>query len=538
MPDSAAPTSSDGGTPWLGVALVVGTAVAVAYLFTHPYPAYGAGLYLEIADQIVAHGYRLPETIPHYTDRGVPFAYPPLVFYAAAVVVDVTPVDPLALSRYAPPLLTVLYLIPYYFVARELLGDRTEAGVATTLLAVTPPVLQWHLSAGGLVRSTAFLITLTGLYTGIRLFRSGERRWLLASTLLFGLAVLSHPVYTVFFGLSYLLLYLHLDRSLRGLLRGAAVALGGLLLSMPWWLSVARAHGIGVFTAAAGTHTGLFGGVDRLLDQFVYPLVTSVPVPLFFLLAFGGGFYLLGRRRPFLPAWLVAAAVVIGKARFQFVPGSMMAAVFLLAMARAFAREYFPAREWRRAADVADATRVAVAAVVLVAVVVGVMFGGAALPQAHHGSPSQPQFMTHTDADAMAWAVTNTAPSSEFVVLGDAAEWFPLLTNRTILVGPWGVEWRSPDRYQRQLSLFKTLSTCDSERCVTANLRRANLCPDYLYVPKGSYTVRGLHRRNTTELRQALTRSDRFRLVYGNAGAAVYRVDYDSGAARCRASPS
>lgn len=528
MSDPAPSTSSDGGMPWLGIALFVGTAVAVAYLFTHPYPAYGAGLYLEIADQIVAHGYRLPETIPHYTDRGVPFAYPPLAFYAAAVVVDLTPLTPLTLSRYAPPLLTVLYLIPYYYVARELLDDRAEAGVATVLLAVTPPALQWHLSAGGLVRATAFLIALTGLYTGIRLFQSGEWRWLLASTLLFGLVVLTHPVYTVFFGLSYLLLYLALDRSLRGLLRGATVALGGLLLSMPWWLSIVRAHGVGVFTSAAGTHTGLFGGVERLLDQFVYPLVTSAPVPLFFLLAFGGGFYLLGKRRPFLPAWLVAAAVVIGKARFQFVPGSMMAAVFVIAMARAFAREYFPAREWRQAADVADATRTAVAAVILVAVVVGVMFGGAALPQAHHGSPSQPQFMTQTDATAMSWVVTNTAPSTDFVVLGDAAEWFPLLTNRTILVGPWGVEWRSPDRYQRQLSLFRTLSTCDSEACVTENLSRSNLRPDYLYVPKGTYTVRGMHRQNTTELRQSLTRSDRYRLVYENAGVAIYRVDGSS----------
>jgi len=510
---------------WLLAAICTGTVVAVAYLLTHPYPAYGAGLYLEIAQQIVAHGYRLPETIPHYTDRGVPFAYPPLVFYVSALIIDVTPVDPITLSRYAPPVLTVLYLVPYYFVARELLDERTAAGLATVLLAVTPPVLQWHLSAGGLVRATAFLLTLVGLYTGIRLFRARTRQWLIASTGLFGLVVLTHPVYTVFFGLSYVLFYLAWDRSLRGLLAGTTVALGGLALSMPWWTSVASIHGLGVFTAAAGTHTGLLGGTSRLLRQFVYPLVTNGPVPLFFVLSFGGAFYVLGKRQFLLPAWLVAAAVVIGKQRFQFVPGSMMAAVFLLGIVRSAAWAYFPAREWRRSADIADAVNVTLAVVVLVAAVVGVMFGGAALSQAHHGSPSQPQFMTQADERAMAWVATNTRPSTEFVVLGDSAEWFPLLTDRTILVGPWGVEWESPRRYRRQLSLYRELSTCESERCVTQRLQRANLHPDYLYVPKGSYTVRGMQRQNTTALRRALARSDRYRLVYQNSGAAIYRID-------------
>jgi hypothetical protein len=37
-----------------------------------------------------------------------------------------------------------------------------------------------------------------------------------------------------------------------------------------------------------------------------------------------------------------------------------------------------------------------------------------------------------------------------------------------------------------------------------------------------------MHRQNTTELRQSLTRSDRYRLVYENAGVAIYRVDGSS----------
>jgi hypothetical protein len=506
---------------WLAVCVGVGGSVAVAYLLTHPYPAYGAGLYLQMAEQILAGGYRLPTTVSYYTAQGVPFAYPPLVFYASAFLHDVVGIGLVPLSRYVPAVLTVVYLIPYYFVARELLDSRREAGVATVLLAVSPPTLQWHLSAGGLVRATGFLFALTGVYAGVRLFRSKDRRWLVPATLLFGLTVLTHPVYTVFFGLSYVLLFVAFDRSFSGLVAGGIVALGGVVLASPWWTRIVRRHGVGVFAAAAGTHTGLFGGSHRLVDQFVYPLVMEPPVPLFFVLSFAGMFYLLGRRRFFLPAWLVASAMVVGKERFQFVAGSMMAAAFLVAATRRIARDHAPAIRRR------SVVRGALAAVVLAAVTVGVLFGAAALPTAHHGSPSQPAFMDQSDERAMVWVTHNTSQSADFVVLGDAAEWFPLFTQRTILVGPWGVEWTSPDRYDSQLSQYRNLSTCTSERCVTRGLARANLRPEYVYVPKGSYTVRGLREGNSTALHRSLKRSERYRPVYENEGVVIYRVVAD-----------
>lgn len=506
---------------FLAASLVVGGIVAVGYLLTHPYPAYGAGLYLEVAQQIIANNYRLPAQIPHYTAHGIPFAYPPFVFYASAVVLDFTSVDPVALSRFVPPVVSVLYLVPYYFVARNLLNARKEAGLATVLLATAPPTLQWHLSAGGLVRATAFLIALTGLYVGLVLFRSRNRWAVVPATLLFGLVVLTHPVYTVFFGLSYVLFFLAFDRSVRGLLSGAVVAAGGLALASPWWLQVVWTHGLSVFTAAAGTHSGLFGGVHRLVDQFVYPLGSGPPVPLFFVLSFAGLFYFLGRRQYLLPVWLVTTAFVIGKERFQFVAGSMMAAVFLFAIAKRVGRRFSSASDRRAVA------RGVLAAAVVTAVSIGVLFGAGALPAAHNGSPSQPAFMDQSDETAMTWVEHNTDPSAEFIVLGDGAEWFPLLTDRTILVGPWGVEWTSPDRYSTQLSLFRNLSTCSSEACVTKELRAADLQPEYIYVPKNAYTVRGNSEYAAASFHRDLAESEQYRSVYENQGVVIYRVTPD-----------
>ena len=503
--------------PYLAAPLLIGAAVVLVYLLAHPYPAYGAGLYLQIAERIAENGYRLPTRIPGYTAEGVPFAYPPLLFYLGALAMDVGGLDPLALSRYVPAVAVVGYLVPYYFLSRELLGNRAEASLATTLLAVAPPTLQWHLSAGGLVRAPAFLLALTGCYVGVRLFRSGERRWLVAGTLLFALTVLAHPVYTVFFGVSYLLLYAALDRTLRGLALGAVVAGGGLALAAPWWLQVLGTHGPGAFTAAAGTHSGLFGGTGRLVDQFGYTLVTDLPIPAFFALVYAGAAHFLYERRFLLPAWLVVPAVVIGKERFQFVAGATMAAVFLRDRIRVAAWRRYPTEEWKRVAQLA------LTGVVLAFVCVGTLYAAGALPWAHAGDPSQPQFVDAEDREAMAWAANETHPDATFVVLGDAAEWFPLFADRTVLVGPWGVEWTSPERYERQLSLYRAVSTCDSEGCLSAALSIRDIDPTYVYVPKGTYTVRGLEETETGELRRELRRSGAYVPVFENEGVVVFR---------------
>ncbi|MFB9809266.1 hypothetical protein ACFFQF_31125 [Haladaptatus pallidirubidus] len=161
---------------------------------------------------------------------------------------------------------------------------------------MTPPVLQWHLSAGGIVRASAFLFAITGAYTGIKLFKTGQVKWLIPSTMLFGMTILTHPVYTVFFGTTYLVMFACYNKTPRGLIHGALVAGGGILLASPWWLQIIATHGTDIFTAASGTHSGLGGGVGRLLDQFLYPLAPELPA-VFFAGSFAGAVYLATKRR-------------------------------------------------------------------------------------------------------------------------------------------------------------------------------------------------------------------------------------------------
>ena len=534
---------------WLATAVGVALVVYATYLATHPYPAFGAGLFLRIAETIAAAGYGLPTTIPGYTAGGIPFAYPPLPFYLLAVLVDVVGLNPLVVSRYLPGVFVVLAVVPYYYVARELLPTVPKAGLATTLFAVTPTVLRWHLSAGGVVRALAFVFVAVGLLAGVHLFpadgrerprhvreRPGPRRWpwrwLGLGALAFGLTVLSHPIYTVFFGTSYLVLFWFRYRSARGLARGAIVAAGGFALAAPWLVQVVATHGVGVFAGAAGTHDGLGGGIYRIGATFLAPLVPDAETP-FYLAAYAGAGYLLYRREYLLPTWLVAAGYVVGKTRFLFVPGAMMTAVFVFdwlspRVASAVDGRVDSESEGRRSSGRFRRLRrlvgpLAVALVVLSATGLGALAAAGQL-SIWHDSASQPAFVDDDDLAAMAWVEGNTQPNATFVVLGDAAEWFPLLADRPILVGHWGAEWEGADAYQRQLDLYRDVSACGTAACVTETLSRTGVDPDYVYVPRGHYTIRGEANRAPASLAGSMVEAERYELVYENEGVAIFRV--------------
>lgn len=514
---------------WLGVGLGAGVLAYLAYLLTHPYPAYAAGLFLVMAEQVSAHDYGLPTTIPYYTETGVPFAYPPLMFYVTAAVHDLTGVSWLAFARYLPGLAVVAYLVPYYGIAREFLGTPRRAGLATVLFATTPTVLRWHLSAGGFVRAVAMLLALAGVYAGLELFRERDRRWLAPAVVLFGLTVLTHPTYTVFFGLSYLLLYACYDRSRRGLLAGAAVAAGGLALASPWWLAVIARHGVDIFLTASGTHSGLGGGLWRLAVKLGYGLDDLNVESAVYVAAYLGGLYALVRGRYVLPAWAVASSYVIGKNRFLFVAGSMLSAAFVFDAVMPTLRDRF--ERPRRQDAVVVAT---VVVVVLAASAVGVLYAASALRVAHTDSPSQPQSMDQHDRAAMAWAAGHTAPDDAFVVLGDPGEWLPLYAERTILLGPWGWEWKETSGYYRELERYDAVATCDTAACLSTWLDRLDRDPEYVYVPKGAYTVRGKHFERDPGMRASMLRSERYELAYENPGGMLFRVEDSSTTATAR----
>ncbi|WP_458210086.1 ArnT family glycosyltransferase [Haladaptatus sp. NG-SE-30] len=485
-----------------------------AYLLTHPYPAYGAGLFLEIAETIGEQGYSFPKRIAGYTEGGIPFAYPPLAFYVTAILLNLG-FEPVILTRFLPPVVTALAFIPYYYLARELLPSAKRAGVAAIIATVTPPLLRWHLSAGGIVRAPAFLLLLTGLYVGIRLFREGSRPWLLPACILFGLTVLTHPTYSVFFGVSYVLFYITADRSLTGLRNGVIVVGSGLLIASPWLVQVATNHGLDILTAAAGTHGGLGAGLSLFFDRLNDPFATSPFIVVWYLLLVLGISYFVVKRRFFLPLWFGISVFLIDEIRFAFIPGVMLLTVGLTDVVPAIRSRLSDSSEQSISLTTIQVLVLGLFVLLGTIYVTGVPFAG---------QSTMPAFIDREDRTAMAWVQSETPSDADFVVLGDAAEWFPYLTERTILVGPWGVEWKTPTAYYQQMDAYTDISECTTARCLTTNLQNHKQQPSYIYIPKETYTVRGTAIDQSGAMRRSIERSDRYQIAYENKGVLIVRI--------------
>jgi hypothetical protein len=92
----------------------------------------------------------------------------------------------------------------------------------------------------------------------------------------------------------------------------------------------------------------------------------------------------------------------------------------------------------------------------------------------------------------------------------------------------WGVEWEEPEVYEGQTNAFVNASTCQSTTCVETAMASVDAAPDYVYVPKGHYTVRGANEFQFGTLERSFEASPRWELAFENDGVAVYR-SLDSG---------
>ncbi|MEF8788645.1 MAG: hypothetical protein V5A61_00820 [Haloarculaceae archaeon] len=494
-----------GDRRWLALALLSGCVAVGVYLATNPYPAYGAGLYTKAATAIAADGYVPPVRIAGYTADGVPFAYPPLQLYLLAVVLDLG-ADPVEVARVLPGLGVLAALVPVYLLGRDITGSRPAGAAGAAAVALNPQLLQWHVSAGGVVRSFAFLYATTAIYAGYHVFGAGDRRSVALGTVAFGATLLAHPTYSLFVVASYLLLWGVRDRSPDGLLRGAVVGLGGGLLAGPWVGWVLATHGPAVFAAAAGTHGGVGGGLNVLAGEFSPFLLLPLPAAV----------YLLVEREYLLPAWFLAAVLLFEQPRFAYA----VAAVLVPAAGATLLRSRDPVE--RPGTGTVDGRAVGAALLVL-----GLTVGGGAYlayEMTLVTDPSTPEFLDDDAVEAMEWVGAETPDGATFIVLGDAAEWFPALTDRTILVGPWGVEWEGPRQYDRQFAAFETVSACHSAGCVEAVAGSVGERPEYVYVPKGRYTVRGEPAVGFGTLERSFDRSPGWERAYENDGVVVYRA--------------
>lgn len=487
----------------------------------HGFSLNDGGMFLAMVEDVKAANYALPE-FTSYNGGDIPFAYPPLPFYAAAALGYVFGVSTTDSLMYIPLLFSILTVPAFWLLARSMLSKPLYASLATLLFVSMPRSFNWEVVGGGLTRSPGFFFATLALWQAFELFRGGKRSHLLPAAVLSALSVLCHMEMGWFVAFSALFFALWHRRQPQTLPNAALLAGGVALLTAPWYASVLLRHGLDPLISAlqAGGHSPvvLFAPLMlRFSDDVLFPL--ALALSLLGLLA------TVRDRRYLLPLWLLVIFVLDPRkaATVSTLPLAMLATIGLMEVVWPLVR--------READQAAPRWAFAAAGFFLV------IYAPVAALLSANGSDSPLHALPAAQREAMAWVETNTPTSASFLVMPSAnrwandspSEWFPALAVRESVATVQGAEWLGGTEYERRQEGFRELAACagSNAACLEDWLAATGEGPSHVYVPKGESAAGStFFNRQALDCCRVLLDSLReepgYRLVFENEGAAIF----------------
>jgi hypothetical protein len=448
-------------------AALLALAVRLPFLAVTDFPLNDGGLFYVMAAEIAAAGYRLP-AFTSYNFAQIPFAYPPLALYLAAVLSDVfrLPLD--SILRVLPLVANLGSIVALYLLARSLLGSWTTAAIAAGAFALLPRGFEWLVMGGGLTRSLGLLFALLALSQARALYeRPSGWRWA-TSVVLVAATALSHLEMAVFAAYSFGLFALFFGPRVRSIAISVMLAVGVAILTAPWWGTVISTHGLAPFQAASRT-SGWALIQESLKTLVTFGFTDERLFPVLAALGALGLLFSLLRGDLLLPIWLLL--IFIGTPRSAATEACVPLAMLI---ARALAEVILPGisgiargsatqQAWLRWLEgrlrvKADfgvfVSASAVTAILAYALVLSWLTFGWDRHYLHAVSPDE--------RSAMQWIADHTPPSSQFLVISPAEswevdyiyEWFPALAHRRSVLTVQGTEWLPAEGHGRTALLY------------------------------------------------------------------------------------
>lgn len=487
--------------------LLVAFVVRVYHFSGEAFPLNDGGLFYLMAQEIQQASFRLPE-FTSYNDAGIPFAYPPLAFYAAALFDSLTPASLMDAFVFLPLAGTVFAVWAFWRLARVVLRNEWAVAVATLAFALVPRSFAWPLMGGGLPRSFALAFAILAIAEAYRLAerRSDEdfsrRRSVILLGVFAGVTALTHLETAAFLALTCIvLLVFHPRRFVEYAIAGGIAT----VMALPWGALVIARHGLEPFTASIDHGGRLLNerdlSVDWVIDVLRNPVSTGEPFfPIVGALGVVGAILAIGRGQWFLPVWWLAIFVAAMRAfpTFGAIPTALLAGLAVSASVVPVLRQAWDGGGFRARVGVG------VAAIAVFALT---------LSGAVERNIGQAEFLRSVpgeDQAAMAWIDENIAEDAHFAVVpvrpwyaDHVSEWFPVLAQRTSVATAQGYEWLEGE-FNEQLEIHGSLLRCANAgySCLRAALE--DIPYTHIYVPAEC----------CEPLKASLTSSGRYRVLY------------------------
>ncbi|MPZ50701.1 MAG: hypothetical protein GEU75_15620 [Dehalococcoidia bacterium] len=521
-------------------AVALGIIIRAAHVLSSAFPLNDGGLFYTMAQDLQQAGYRLP-AFTSYNAADIPFSYPPLGFYAAALLDGLTPLSLVDVFRFLPLVATCLTLPAFYFLARSMLGQRLAVVAAVFAFALIPRSFIWLLMGGGITRSLGLLFAILALHQAHMLYTKHKPIFVASTAVLAGLTVLSHLETGWFLAFSLALMFAFYGRNRQGVVASSIVVVATLAITAPWWLAVIDRHGIDPFLAAQATGGSVFSDGETREEVFLgVARFVSTSEPLFPII---GSLALLGmlvsvmRRQLLLPVWWVLIILLDVRAfpTFTAIPIAMLAGIGVvevllpllnrsLVAAREGAPEYLrsdgvAARRWTRR------QQEWLPRLVLASIMVYATFSALTRTDGLGGEAPLLVGLSDEERAAMSWVAKETPEDGRFLVVPDTgwetaktAEWFPYLAKRVSVATVQGQEWLRGNAFTAMVRAHEQALECGyrTSSCLDAWSVETGLEFSHVYIGKGE------HGQCCWTLHDSLEQDPRYQVIYDGPGATIF----------------
>ena len=500
----------------LFVALLFGVIVRFYPAISNGFPLNDGGMFYTMVQDLKSNGYALPHSTT-YNHADIPFAYPPLGFYVAALLSALLPGSDLTIFLYLPAVVNTFSILAFYLFAKETLNSRILASLATIVYALSSRSFLWQVMGGGITRSFGMLFLILMLWQAIQLFREYKNKHLIF-TILFGAGtVLSHPQTALHAVLGGALIFLFYGLNKRGMVSALFTSLGVVLLTSPWWLTLFLTHGIEPLLSAGQTSQRSIKFYLIVLQLHGPGNILGIPHLIFF---YTGLWSSLKKREFFFITWVTLAYLIDprGADGIALLAESMLAGMGLLVLSVWISRSK---DEQAEAVLMKNRSQMFVFGSMLVLL----LFATVADFQLINTS------LKANDLAMIEWVKSNVdenktfllSTGHEFSMSDPLQEWFPTLTNQYSATTLQGLEWTLAERFFPWYEQLVDFQHCADVFCISEWSTRNKMEYDYLIVMIPSDTDKDELSASLRSLADSVRSSDMYSLAYESEQALVFQ---------------
>lgn len=459
--------------------IIIGAFIRFNYASTKKYPLNDGGLFYTMTQDVLDSGFALP-VYTTYNGGNIPFAYPPLGFYVAALLSLVGKWSVLDILRIFPPFISTLTIPAFFRLSHIILKSDTKALFASFVFATITPTYDWFIMGGGLTRSLGFFFAILALYELYTLVCEAQVWRIFTGAILIGLTLLSHPGAILFLFYSIAFIMLFSKNRIHNFFKLAFAGLIAAVLSFPWWYTIILRFGVKPFfcisNAAFAPLTTLSGAIFL---QFTFEPI----MPIRAMIGLVGLLICLRDQKFFLVVWFFIIATLQGRAwqAYLQIPFCMLAGIGAEQIIYLLGYKNFPSLHHATVDEQKGLASIFCHMVpkigLIYLVVICIISAYMAVPQ---------DYLSPEQFSSMEWVSNNTPVKSKFVLIGGDTggdlvnEWFPAISHRRSLTTAPGTEWTGEPLMSNHLILQSC--TNQSVDCIDQWLLKTQNNIDYIYL--------------------------------------------------------